>query len=189
MYSFAAGRRANSIQVLYDGTFVWADATDSDVLSTADNQVTMRASGGTRIFSNGLATTGVQLAPGGGSWSPISDRHLKDNFQTVYGPELLSKLAALPISTWNYKAQDASIRHIGPMAQDFRAAFGVGEDDRHITTIDADGVALAAIQGLHQIVQEQKAEIRELCELVEKLLAKDGTGDGYTQNNEPKGGR
>jgi hypothetical protein len=45
------------------------------------------------------------------------------------------------------------------MAQDFYAAFGVGEDDRHISTVDADGVALAAIQGLYQLMQEQNAQI------------------------------
>ena len=57
------------------------------------------------------------------------------------------------------KAQSPSVRHVGPMAQDFHAAFGLGGDDKHINTVDADGVALAAIQGLHQIVQEQQTEL------------------------------
>ncbi len=70
---------------------------------------------------------------------------------------MLARLAEVPISTWNYTSQDASIRHIGPMAQDFYAAFGVGEDDTHITTVDADGVALAAIQGLYAENQALKA--------------------------------
>jgi flagellar capping protein FliD len=75
---------------------------------------------------------------------------------------MLEKVAVLPLSTWNYKSQDASIRHIGPMAQDFKAAFGVGETDTGITTVDADGVALAAIQGLNEKVEsgKQKAESR-----------------------------
>ncbi len=64
--------------------------------------------------------------------------------------------------TWNYRSQDAAIRHIGPVAQDFYAAFGVGEDDRHISTIDADGVALAAIQGLYQVVQQKETRIADL---------------------------
>ena len=68
----------------------------------------------------------------------------------------------MPISTWNCKAHDESIRHIGPMAEDFHATFGVGEKETMITTIDADGVALAAIQGLHEIVQEKEASIAEL---------------------------
>jgi cell division protein FtsB len=67
-------------------------------------------------------------------------------------------VAALPIKTWNYKSQDASVRHIGPMAQDFYAAFGLGSGDKTISTIDLDGVALAAIQGLHQENLALKAE-------------------------------
>jgi hypothetical protein len=82
---------------------------------------------------------------------------------------VLRKLAAIPVSTWNYKTQDTSIRHIGPMAQDFAAAFGVGEDDLHITTIDADGVSLAAIQGLYQIVQDKDQRIAQLESEVAQL--------------------
>ena len=65
----------------------------------------------------------------------------------------------MPVSTWNYTSQDPSIRHIGPMAQDFYATFGVGEDERRISTIDADGVALAAIQALYAENQALKAEL------------------------------
>ena len=71
-------------------------------------------------------------------------------------------MAELPISTWNYKSQDASIRHMGPMAQDFRAAFGLGTSDTMIDTVDPDGVALAAIQGLHEMLSEKEGEILEL---------------------------
>ena len=71
---------------------------------------------------------------------------------------MLDKVAELPVSTWSYKAQGPDIRHIGPMAQDFTAAFGVGEDDRHITSVDADGVALAAIKGLDQRVDALSAK-------------------------------
>ena len=73
--------------------------------------------------------------------------------EPVNGQELLERLAALPISEWNYDFDDASIRHLGPMAQDFATAFGMGEDDRHISTSNADGVALAAVQGLNQKVE------------------------------------
>ena len=66
------------------------------------------------------------------------------------------------MTTWNYKSQDAAIRHMGPVAQDFYAAFGVGEDDTHITTIDADGVALAASQALYALAQEQAGRIASL---------------------------
>ena len=99
----------------------------------------------------------------------LSDRNSKANFAAVDARAVVEKLAQIPISTWNYKTQDAAIRHIGPMAQDFAAAFGVGEDDTHITTIDADGVSLAAIQGLYQIVQEKDQRIAQLESEVAQL--------------------
>jgi chaperonin GroEL (HSP60 family) len=68
----------------------------------------------------------------------------------------------MPVQAWNYKTQEASIRHIGPMSQDFYAAFAVGEDNKHINTVDAFGVALAAIQGLYQTGQEKDARISQL---------------------------
>ena len=79
----------------------------------------------------------------------------------------------MPIATWNWKSQDASIRHMGPMAQDFHAAFGLGETPKGISTVDADGVALAAIQGLHQLIKQKDRKIsameRELAAIKEKL--------------------
>ncbi len=77
----------------------------------------------------------------------------------------------MPLSTWNYKAQNDSIRHMGPMVQDFHAAFGLGVSDKLIDTIDPDGVALAAIQGLHALVQEKDADIAQLREQVKGDLA------------------
>ena len=65
-------------------------------------------------------------------------------------------LAALPITTWNFKELHDG-RHIGPMAQDFYAAFGLGRSETTITSVDPDGVALAAIQGLNQKLEEQVA--------------------------------
>jgi hypothetical protein len=111
---------------------------------------------------------GATLASGSGSWSSTSDRGSKTNFASVEGGEVLQKLDRIPIETWNYKGQDPSIRHMGPAAQDFRAAFGLGEDDKHISAVDADGVALAAVQALYRlmqakdrVIQEQAAEIRQ----------------------------
>jgi hypothetical protein len=99
----------------------------------------------------------------------VSDRNVKENVAAVDGRDLLDKLDAIPLATWNYKTQDESIRHIGPMAQDFHAAFGLGEDDRHITTIDADGVALAGVQALYRMVQEKDSQIERLTDQVKKL--------------------
>ncbi len=109
------------------------------------------------------------VSAGGGSWSSISDRNAKANFAAIDPRAVLAKVAVMPINTWNYKTQDANIRHIGPVAQDFYAAFGVGEDDKHITTIDADGVSLAAIQGLYQIVQDKDQRIAQLENEVAQL--------------------
>ena len=75
---------------------------------------------------------------------------------------MLSALASLPVSEWSYTSDPDGARHVGPMAQDFNAAFGLGADDKHIATVDADGVALAAIQGLNQKLQQQETELAEL---------------------------
>jgi hypothetical protein len=95
--------------------------------------------------------------------SPIvSDRDLKENIAAVDVYGILNRVASLPIQTWNYKSQDAATRHIGPMAQDFAEAFNVGSDNRHIDTVDANGVALASIQALARMIQERDGEIAEL---------------------------
>ena len=158
-YSFAAGYGAQAVHL---GAFVWADTTASQFASLGNNTFQVRASGGTYFYSSPGLGTGVQLAAGSGSWSSVSDRNLKDNFTPVDGQQVLASLADIPITTWNYKAQDPSIRHMGPVAQDFSAAFGLGEDNLHISTVDADGVALAGIQGLYQLSQEQASRIQTL---------------------------
>ena len=58
---------------------------------------------------------------------------------------------------------------MGPMAQDFRAAFGLGEDDKHISTVDAVGVALAGVQALYRMVREKNAQVERLTEQVRQL--------------------
>lgn len=173
-YSLAAGRRAKAN---HNGSFVWADSVNANFASSANNEFNVRASGGVRLFSNAGATTGVRLAPGSGTWSSLSDRAAKTNVIAADGRQILERLTAIPIATWNYKSQDSSIRHMGPMAQDFAAAFGVGEDDQHITTVDADGVALAAIQGLNEkfedALKQKDAEVGELktrLHSLEKIL-------------------
>ena len=99
----------------------------------------------------------------------MSDRESKENFSRVEAKAVLQKVAELPVLSWNYKGQGAAVRHIGQMAQDFAAAFCVGEDNRHITSVDADGVALAAIQGLNEVVKEKESRIAELEKSVKEL--------------------
>jgi hypothetical protein len=94
-------------------------------------------------------------------FTPTSDRNAKQNFTSVNPREVLAKVAALSITEWSYKTI-SDVRHIGPVAQDFYAAFGVGGDDKGISTVDADGVALAAIQGLNEKLGEKEAELLRL---------------------------
>lgn len=106
---------------------------------------------------------------------PVSDRNRKRDFEAIDAAAVLEKVAALPITTWSYKFEDPSIRHIGPMAQDFRAAFGVGKTEKLIFQVDADGVALASIQALHARVQEletEKAALQTTLEALEQRLVK-----------------
>jgi hypothetical protein len=133
------------------------------VTCTAPNQVKFRGIGGFWFFTGGTSDatyTGAHLAPGSGSWTVWSDRDGKHNLTPVTPVEVLEKVAALPIATWSWKTQDESIRHIGPMAQDFHAAFGLGESERGISTVDAQGVALAAIQGLNVKLESEVASLR-----------------------------
>lgn len=164
--SFATGTQAKAN---HNGAFVWGDDNYSDVASTGANQFVARSVGGFYLWTNTGLSTGCSIAAGGGTWSCTSDRNMKENFSDVKARDILARVDALPIQTWNYKTQDASIRHIGPMAQDFYAAFNVGEDDRHITMIDSEGVALAAIQGLDQLVKEQEDQIAGQQKQIEQL--------------------
>jgi len=170
--SFAAGRRAKAT---HQGSFVWGDSTDANFDSLRDNQFRIRANGGAGFNVNDgywvdIWVTGAQLIRSStgaflstaGKWTDGCDRNMKESFAPVDGQEALARLARLPVTTWSHKAEGPSIRHMGPVAQDFYAAFGLGQDDRHIAALDANGVALAAIQGLYQIVQEKDAEIADL---------------------------
>jgi len=157
--SFAAGYRAKANNA---GCFVWGDSTDADVACDDDNRFIARASGGVEFYSKADLSTWCKISPGGGNWSCSSDRNVKENFTPVDGQEVLASLAAMPITTWNMKGQDDSIRHMGPVAQDFSAAFSLGDDELSIGSGDIDGVALAAIQGLYQLSQEQAARIQAL---------------------------
>jgi len=159
-FSLAAGYRAKAP---YNGCFVWGDSsTNAEVACASNDRWIIRSSGGYFFYSNSGLSTGVYLYSGATSWGVISDRAVKENFTPVDGKAVLAKVAALPLQEYNLKSQDPSIRHVGPVAQDFAAAFGYGESDRTINMEDADGVALAAIQGLYQLSQEQAAQIRQL---------------------------
>jgi hypothetical protein len=93
----------------------------------------------------------------------VSDRNAKTNFSSINALEVLNKVVQLPVSRWNYKSDNSSLKHIGPMAQDFHAAFGLnGSDDTHVSAVDMQGVAFAAIQGLNQKLEQKTTRIAEL---------------------------
>jgi len=99
---------------------------------------------------------------------------MKENFKAVDRAAILDKIASLDISEWNYKSESDNVRHIGPTAQDFHALFGVGTDNKSISTIDPAGIALAAIQELHkrtQRIDALESELGELRSLVQELMA------------------
>ena len=97
-----------------------------------------------------------------GVWTSVSDRNTKENFTAITPGEVLAKVAAMPITQWKYKIDPAGVKHIGPMAQDFHAAFGLGDSDRAIGSVDESGVALAAIQGLNEKLDAKDSDIEKL---------------------------
>lgn len=121
--------------------------------------------------------SGARLTTGG-AWTNSSDVALKSNFESVEKEAILERLAMVPITAWSYKSEGPEVRHLGPTAQDFYSAFELGDSDRAIGTVDADGVALAAIQALYEKIRSLEAEIASLkgkeAELVSKVQDLEG---------------
>ncbi|HET7229939.1 MAG TPA: tail fiber domain-containing protein [Longimicrobium sp.] len=154
------------------GSFVFSDRSSVDTLRAGVNHsANWRVSGGFRIFTASNLSTGVTIQSGAtvsnwgqsnaviststgaylstsGVWTNVSDVNRKHLFAHVEGEDVLSRLRTLPITTWTYKVDADDVRHIGPTAQAFHAAFGLGSDEKTIGTVDADGVSLAGVQAL-----------------------------------------
>ncbi len=112
-----------------------------------------------KVGTNSTNGNGAYLSPGG-TWTNASSRFFKQGFANVDAGEVLAKLVAMPMQTWYYLDGEAEGRHLGPVAEDFASAFGLGHDAQHISTVDANGVALAAIQGLNQKLEAENADLR-----------------------------
>jgi hypothetical protein len=179
------------------GSFVFADRSIVDTLRAGVNHsANWRTSGGFRIFTSSNLSTGVTIQSGtstsnwgqagaviststgaylstGGTWTNVSDVNRKHLFAELPGEVVLAKLRSIPIRSWSYRVEDKRIRHLGPTAQDFRAAFGLGPDSTSIATVDADGVALAGVQALERRTDAQRTRIEALehenAELRERL--------------------
>ncbi|NOT55490.1 MAG: tail fiber domain-containing protein [Deltaproteobacteria bacterium] len=147
--NYGIGVQANTLYFRTGNHFAWfRDGIHNDNMFNP-------GSGGTEIMR--LDTNGNLSILG--ALSSLSDRAMKADFAAVNSLQVLERVIALPIQSWRYKSDHAT-RHLGPMAQDFHAAFGVGADDKHIATVDADGVALAAIQGLNQKLERENAKLK-----------------------------
>jgi hypothetical protein len=132
---------------------------------TGGSEFTIQANG-TVLMGPG-ANTVFTLTPAGaltiaGALTQGSSATVKENFVAVDRRSLLSRVVDLAITTWNYKTDADSVRHLGPTAEDFYAAFGLGADDRHIAPGDLAAIALVAIQELDQIVRDQNIQIEQL---------------------------
>lgn len=169
--SFAAGTFANANN---PGCFVWGDTSLTQLTCSTNNRWLARASGGVYFYTNAASSSGMYLAASGSAWNTVSNRDLKENFSSVDKEQLLANLAQYPISSWNYKAQDESVMHVGMMADEFNsliAGLG-GEGEDYINSMDATGVALAAAQGLYAENQELKAENASQQEQIDDLEAR-----------------
>jgi hypothetical protein len=171
-YSFATGRRAK-IDALHDDSFLFADQSNFDFNSASSNEFAVRSTSGVRfvvaIDGSGNPTNTCSLTPTSTAWSCTSDRNIKENFTHVNARQILSKLSLIPIMEWNLKGQNPAIRHLGPTAQDFYTAFGLGEDNRHINLMDENGIALISIQALYEMSLEKDKKIEELQQRIENL--------------------
>jgi len=108
----------------------------------------------------------VSWVPGDASWNFTSDRNKKEDFRPVDCVEVLNKVVDLPIQWWVYKGYD--VQHVGPMAQDFHAAFDVGRNKKGLDGADLDGIAFAAIQGLATENRKLKDQLSEAERINEK---------------------
>jgi hypothetical protein len=182
------------------GAFVYADrSTLSPVSALADNQFVVRASrfwlgsnnSVTAIAGRFLETSTGAFLSSGGTWTNSSDVNRKRAFEDVDRDEVLARVAALPIRTWSYRDEDASVRHIGPTAQDFHAAFSLGTSETSIATVDADGISLAAIQALvkrttelnleneslRRANDELRDEVRAIAQRLDAFMTRPTSGD------------
>jgi len=192
-YSFACGEyaTASGARSVAMGESVSTDGKNNSfafgygVVNDLNNQMKMGFSGGYKLYTNTALTLGVSLTSGSNSWSVISDINKKENFAPVNGEDFLQKINKMNLTSWNYKGQDPKqLRHYGPMAQDFYAAFGkdaygtIGTDTT-INQADFDGVNLIAIQALIRKMDQINSDLREeIASLKAQIAIRDRPSKG-----------
>jgi hypothetical protein len=171
-HSFALGLAASTFN--WHGTFVYADASSTTpVKASTHHQFTVRASGGFRLRTATDLSTGCDLPPGSGTWSCTSSRFAKEGFTDLSGDDVLSKIGAMSIQRWSYRADSSRALHVGPTAQDFRAAFGLGNSDEAISLVDIDGINMLGVQALvrrTKALQDENADLRARLERLEAAI-------------------
>jgi len=192
-YSVAIGYRASNNT--HTGTMAMGDESTTDsVRNQADNEFRIRYNGGIRLR---VSTAANGNTPGAGgnvgcdltvavpTWTCASSRTVKENFRAVSGEDVLLRIRAIPVSTWNMIGADQQIRHMGPVAEDFYQGFGLGLGPTTIGLGDIDGVNFAAVKALevrttdlqNQLnqrtgeVTELRGEVAELRAQVQALIA------------------
>ncbi|MCA1616061.1 MAG: hypothetical protein LC800_18560 [Acidobacteria bacterium] len=154
------------------GAAVLAGAASADTFrNTANNEFAARASGGFRFRTNLGGTTGCNLPAGSGVFNCTSSRATKENFAGVSGEDVLTKLRKVPVSTWNYISEGRQVRHLGPMAEDFYSAFGLGTGNASIGVQDLASVSIAAVKALDERTTELQKKTAEVEQLRTRLNA------------------
>ena len=170
-YSVVAGRNAESNS---DGQFVFTDSSpETDTFPTGiSNRFYAMFDNGYRFLTDTTdGEAGVWMGNGATSWSSISSVEKKTDIVPVDAQDILEKVADLDVSTWTYKWKTDTL-HMGPMAGEFFDAFGLGDSDEGIQTIDADGVLFAAIQGAAEKLDEKDERIDAQAERIATLEAR-----------------
>lgn len=159
-----------------NGAFIIGDYSTGTTVTNSDsmNRMTMRFAGGYKLFTNSGCTLGAYLDHNATAWTVLCDRNRKENFRQIDGEQILAKIRTIPITEWNYKETDPTVKYIGPAAQDFYSAFHLGgTDSLGINSLCIDGVNIAAIQAL----EKRTAELQKANEQISLMVQ---------QNNEQK---
>lgn len=173
-----------TVDGLTNATVIGYDArvSTSNTVSIGNSSVTSWAFGLSTTPSGKALVVGSSTANGngaylttGGTWTNSSSRDFKENFENIDDEELLDNVNKLSVTKWRYKGTDET--HIGPIAEEFKEIFNLGlkEDDKHISTLDAAGVALKAIQALYKKNKELQEQIDELRMLLKEAKSSQKT--------------
>ena len=165
IYSIAMGAGADTNGK--DGAVVIGDDSYfSTTYAPNDNSISMRFAGvysgdkAYQFFTDTLSSTGVYMNRGAGGWTAVCTRDAKENFSPVDGEWILDRIRELPVTEWNYKAGDPSVKYIGPVAEDFWDAFHLnGNDNKGINSVSIDGVNIAGVKALEKRTSLQRERI------------------------------